>query len=181
VGAESGSDRVLAAMEKGVRVAQIREAARRAHEAGLQVGLFLQFGYPGEGLEEIAATRRLLRECAPDEIGISVSYPLPGTRFHERVKGQLGAPHWWTGTWMMLGPSTRFYRSLYRGQGSPGRALRQLRACKEPPVPPPVLVFRVPPRCRLASRIAASSSRGAGAGARLRRGGPARAAVGCRG
>jgi anaerobic magnesium-protoporphyrin IX monomethyl ester cyclase len=136
VGAESGSDRVLAAMEKGVRVEQIREATRRAHEAGLQVGFFLQFGYPGEGLEEIAATRRLLRECAPDEIGISVSYPLPGTRFHERVKGQLGAKRNWVDSddmdMMYSGPfDTRFYRSLYRvvqKEFARDRALRQLRA-----------------------------------------------------
>jgi anaerobic magnesium-protoporphyrin IX monomethyl ester cyclase len=136
VGAESGSERVLEAMEKGVRVTQIREAAARAHAAGLQVGFFLQFGYPGEGLEDIAATRRLLRECAPDEIGISVSYPLPGTRFYERVQGQLGAKRNWVDSgdleMMYTGPfDTGFYRSLYRvvqKEFARDRALRQVRA-----------------------------------------------------
>jgi radical SAM superfamily enzyme YgiQ (UPF0313 family) len=136
VGAESGSDRVLDAMEKGVRVAQIREAAELAHAAGLQVGFFVQFGYPGEGLEDIAATRRLLRECAPDEIGVSVSYPLPGTRFYERVQGQLGAKRNWVDSddmaMMYSGPfDTRFYRRLYRvvqKEFARDRALRQVRS-----------------------------------------------------
>jgi anaerobic magnesium-protoporphyrin IX monomethyl ester cyclase len=136
MGAESGSDAVLRAMEKGVRVAQIREAAERAHATGLEVGFFLQFGYPGEGLDDVAATRRLVRECAPDEIGISVSYPLPGTRFYERVKSHLGAKQNWVDSgdmdMMYAGPfDSAFYRSLYRvvqKEFARDRALRQLRS-----------------------------------------------------
>jgi len=136
IGAESGSQRILDAMEKGTRVEQIREAARRLREAGVGVGFFLQFGYPGEGLEEVAATRRLLRECAPDEIGVSVSYPLPGTRFFERVKGQLGSKRNWVDSddmdMMYAGPfDTRFYRSLHvvvRKEFARDRAVRELRA-----------------------------------------------------
>jgi len=135
VGAESGSDRVLAAMEKGIRADQIRQASARAREAGLQVGFFLQFGYPGEDLPDIAATLRLVRECAPDEIGISVSYPLPGTRFYERVKDRLGAKRNWVDSedmdMMYRGPfDTRFYRSLYRvaqKEFARDRGLRRLR------------------------------------------------------
>jgi len=138
VGAESGSQRVLDAMEKGTRVEQIRDVARRLHEAGMEVGFFLQFGYPGEGPEDIAATRRLLHECAPDEIGISVSYPLPGTRFYERVKDQLGGKRNWVHSddmdMMYSGPfDTRFYRSLYvvvQKEFARDRALRQLRALR---------------------------------------------------
>jgi anaerobic magnesium-protoporphyrin IX monomethyl ester cyclase len=136
VGAESGSQRVLDAMEKGTRVEQVREATLRLRQAGIQVGFFLQFGYPGEGLDEIAATRRLVRECAPDEIGISVSYPLPGTRFHERVKEQLGEKRNWLDSadmeMMYRGPfDTRFYRSLYvvvQKEFARDLALRRLRA-----------------------------------------------------
>jgi anaerobic magnesium-protoporphyrin IX monomethyl ester cyclase len=119
IGAESGSQRILDAMEKGTRVEQIRESARRLHAAGIRCGFFLQFGYPGEGVDDIAATRRLVRDCAPDDIGISVAYPLPGTRFHDRVVAELGERRNWmdSGDLAMLyrGPfSTRHYRRLHR-------------------------------------------------------------------
>ena len=95
VGAESGSQRTLDAMEKGTRVEQIFDATRRLHEAGIEVGFFLQFGYPGETREDIEKTRQMVRDCRPDDIGISVSYPLPGTPFYERVKAQLGDKQNW--------------------------------------------------------------------------------------
>jgi anaerobic magnesium-protoporphyrin IX monomethyl ester cyclase len=96
IGAESGSDRVLASMDKDGTVEDIREATRRAHERGIRIGWFLQLGYPGETADDVRATRDLAREMAPDEVGISVSYPLPGTPFHDRVKDQLTATNWQT-------------------------------------------------------------------------------------
>ncbi|HET7809221.1 MAG TPA: radical SAM protein [Steroidobacteraceae bacterium] len=95
IGAESGSQKILDAMNKGTRVAQIHEARRMLGEGGIRVGYFLQLGYLGEELEDILATRRLVEESRPDDVGVSVSYPLPGTKFHEAVKSQLGAKtHW---------------------------------------------------------------------------------------
>ena len=119
VGAESGSQKILDAMEKGTRVEQIREAALRLHQAGLEVGFFLQFGYPGETREDIEKTIELVRECRPDDIGISVAYPLPGTPFYERVREQLGAQRHWKDSddlaMMFRGPyPTPFYRRLHR-------------------------------------------------------------------
>jgi anaerobic magnesium-protoporphyrin IX monomethyl ester cyclase len=96
IGAESGSQRVLDAMEKGVRVEQIESATATLRAAGIQVGFFLQFGYPGEQFEDIEATLAMVRRLAPDDIGVSVSYPLPGTPFYERVKAQLGTKQHWT-------------------------------------------------------------------------------------
>jgi anaerobic magnesium-protoporphyrin IX monomethyl ester cyclase len=89
LGAESGAQSVLDAMDKGITPDETRAAVSRLRQQGIRIGLFLQFGYPGEGWPEIQATRALLRELAPDDVGISVSYPLPGTVFHERVKDQL--------------------------------------------------------------------------------------------
>ena len=96
VGAESGSQRILDAMEKGTTVAQIREASRALRENGIRTGFFLQFGYPGETRADIDLTLRMLRECRPDDIGISVSYPLPGTPFYESVRRSLGGKKNWT-------------------------------------------------------------------------------------
>ena len=118
MGAESGSQRILDAMDKGTTVEQIVEAARLLRGAGIRVGLFLQFGYLGEEAADIAATRRLVRAARPDDIGVSVSYPLPGTPFHERVRAELGERRNWLDSadlaMLYHGPySTRFYRRLH--------------------------------------------------------------------
>jgi len=118
LGAESGSQKILNAMEKGTTVAQIYEAARWLHESDVQVGFFLQFGYPGETRADIEKTLQMVRDCRPDDVGMSVSYPLPGTRFHESVKAQLGNKQNWTDSadlaMMYQGPFvTEFYRQLH--------------------------------------------------------------------
>jgi anaerobic magnesium-protoporphyrin IX monomethyl ester cyclase len=95
MGAESGSQKVLDAMEKGLRVDDIRAASRLLKAEGIKVGFFLQFGYPGETWDDIEATLQLTRELDPSDIGVSVSYPLPGTRFYERVQQQLGVKQNW--------------------------------------------------------------------------------------
>lgn len=119
MGAESGSQKILDAMEKGTTVAQIRSAAERLHRHGIRVGFFLQFGYSGEERGDIEQTLQMVRDGDPDEIGISVSYPLPGTRFYESVKAQLGEKRNWVDSddLAMLYRATyapEFYRVLYR-------------------------------------------------------------------
>ena len=95
IGAESGSQRVLDRMEKGTRVDKLIDARRRLGRHGIRVGFFIQLGYLGEELSDLLATRELIARAAPDDIGVSVSYPLPGTRFYEQVKAQLGGKtHW---------------------------------------------------------------------------------------
>ncbi len=132
IGAESGSQRVLDAMEKGTRVEQIAAATAWLREQGIEVGFFLQFGYPGETLEDIEATRAMVRRCRPDDIGVSVSYPLPGTRFYERVKAQLGAKQNWVDSSdlaMMYRASyvPEFYRALHHLVHAEFRAARAWR------------------------------------------------------
>src|SRR5690606_19905641 len=62
---------------------------------GIKVGFFIQLGYLQEELSDILATRGLLEAARPDDVGVSVAYPLPGTKFHELVKEQLGPKtHW---------------------------------------------------------------------------------------
>lgn len=89
IGAESGSQRVLDEMNKGTTVAELHTARTRLGAAGIRVGFFIQLGYLGEELSDILATRRLVETAAPDDVGVSVAYPLPGTRFYELVKAQL--------------------------------------------------------------------------------------------
>jgi anaerobic magnesium-protoporphyrin IX monomethyl ester cyclase len=92
---DGGSQRVLDAMNKGTTVAEILIARERFKAVGIRVGFFIQLGYMDEELGDILATRELLDAARPDEIGVSVSYPLPGTKFYELVKAQLGRKtHW---------------------------------------------------------------------------------------
>jgi anaerobic magnesium-protoporphyrin IX monomethyl ester cyclase len=95
LGAESGSQRILDAMRKGLRVGDLVAARELLAVEGIRVGFFIQLGYPGEALADLLATRELIESAAPDEIGVSVAYPLPGTAFFEHVKAELGAKtHW---------------------------------------------------------------------------------------
>ncbi len=96
LGAESGSQRVLDAMDKGTRVDDIFAARARLRNAGIRASFFVQFGYPGETWHDIEATLDMIAAADPDDIGVSVSYPLPGTRFHDQVRTQLGAKLNWT-------------------------------------------------------------------------------------
>jgi anaerobic magnesium-protoporphyrin IX monomethyl ester cyclase len=95
MGAESGSQKILDAMDKGIRVEQIFQARENLRNHGIRVGLFLQFGYPGEMWDDIRKTIEMVRRAQPDAIGVSVSYPLPGTRFYDLVSLQLGVKKNW--------------------------------------------------------------------------------------
>lgn len=108
LGAESGSQRVLDAMNKGIRVAEIHGARARLAAAGIRVGFFIQLGYLGEELTDILATRELIETARPDDVGVSVAYPLPGTKFHDLVREQLGEKTHWqaSGELAMMFPGT---------------------------------------------------------------------------
>jgi radical SAM superfamily enzyme YgiQ (UPF0313 family) len=96
MGVESGSQTVLNAMDKGLRLPSVRVARRLLKEAGIRACYFLQFGYPGETWTELQETIAFVRETRPDDVGISFSYPLPGTVFYEHVQEQLGQKRNWT-------------------------------------------------------------------------------------
>lgn len=118
LGAESGSQAILNAMEKGTSIEQIYDAAASLKAAGVGVAFFLQFGYPSETREDIEKTLQMIRDCQPNDVGMSVSYPLPGTKFYERVKLELGTQQNWADSadlaMMYRGPfTTAFYRQLH--------------------------------------------------------------------
>jgi radical SAM superfamily enzyme YgiQ (UPF0313 family) len=104
-------------MDKGLRVESVAVARDLLRKHGIRACYFLQFGFPGEELKEIEATIDLVRSTKPDDIGVSVSYPLPNTAFYERVGEQLGAKRNWdhSGDLSMMfhsAYSTNFYRAL---------------------------------------------------------------------
>ncbi len=118
MGAESGSQKVLDAMDKGTTVQQIYGATKLLKKHGAKVCLFLQYGYLGENASDIALTLKMVKDLLPHDIGISISYPLPGTGFYNKVKEQLKEKQNWTDSddLAMLYSSTfspKFYKYLY--------------------------------------------------------------------
>jgi radical SAM superfamily enzyme YgiQ (UPF0313 family) len=117
MGVESGSQRVLDAMEKELRVEEVVAASEHLKSEGIRTCYFLQLGYPGEEWKDIQKTIALVRQTRPDDVGISFSYPLPNTRFYQRVKEQLGTKQNWSDSEdlcvMFKGTYTdRFYRAI---------------------------------------------------------------------
>lgn len=119
LGVESGSQKILDAMQKDETIDTIRTANRLLKKNGVEVGFFLQFGYTGEDYQDIRATLRLVRECLPEHIGISVSYPLKDTPFYEKVVSMMGEKKNWRDSGdlelMFTGRyDPQFYRALHR-------------------------------------------------------------------
>jgi anaerobic magnesium-protoporphyrin IX monomethyl ester cyclase len=98
IGVESGSQRILDAMDKGTTVDEVRFATRALKNRGVRACWFLQLGYRSETWEDLVLTRDLVRREWPDDIGVSVSYPLPGTKFYDLVRSELGSRENWQDT-----------------------------------------------------------------------------------
>lgn len=98
-GAESGSQKVLDAMDKGIKVPQIYRAAELCKRLGIETYFFMMVGYPGEAWEDLLLSVRLLRETLPETFSTTIAYPLPGTKFYEQVRDRLMFDSEWNPNW----------------------------------------------------------------------------------
>ena len=119
IGAESGSQKILDAMDKGTNIGQIYKTTKLLKEKSVRIAFFIQFGYLNETKEDISKTIQMIKELIPDNIGVSVSYPLPGTKFYDKVKDNLIAKANWTDSddlaMMFQGTfNSKFYKKLHR-------------------------------------------------------------------
>jgi anaerobic magnesium-protoporphyrin IX monomethyl ester cyclase len=89
IGSESGSQRILDAMERGVRVEQVQSSIDLCKSNGIQTGMFLMWGYEGEELADIEATIEHVKRSDPDIFLTTVSYPIKGTPYFERISSSL--------------------------------------------------------------------------------------------
>lgn len=95
IGSESGSQKVLDAMERGVSVEQVRWAAAAARRHGIQVGMFLMWGYEGETVDDIEATVEHVKQTNPDVFFTTVAYPIKNTKYWDDVADRVALPgHW---------------------------------------------------------------------------------------
>jgi len=89
IGSESGSQRILDAMDRGVKIEQVQEAVRMSRERGIQSGMFLMWGYEGEEMEDIEATINHVSKSSPDIFLTTVSYPIKGTPYYKKIADRL--------------------------------------------------------------------------------------------
>lgn len=89
IGSESGSQRILDAMDRGVKVEQVQSAVDLCKSNGIQTGMFLMWGYEGEELPDIEATIDHVKRSDPDIFLTTVSYPIKGTPYYQRVADSL--------------------------------------------------------------------------------------------
>ncbi len=114
IGAESGSQRVIDAMDRRVQVEQVREMIRAARGAGLQAGTFIMVGYPGETEDDLKETIRHLKDADPDLYTITVAYPIKGTPLYAEVEDRfIGQLPWESSTDRMIDFKRTFSRKYY--------------------------------------------------------------------
>jgi len=123
-GAESGSQAVLDAMNKGTAVEQIDRAAELCRRLDIATYFYMMVGYPGETWSDLKRSLRLLRRTRPDEFSTTIAYPLPGTPFYDEVRDHLTFEGERTPDWTHTAEnrvlfkrgrfSTLFYRQVIR-------------------------------------------------------------------
>ena len=95
IGSESGSQRILDAMERGVTAEQVQWATRAAQRHGIQVGMFLMWGYEGETLEDMEATVEHVKKTNPDVFFTTVAYPIKNTGYFDDAASRVIATKSW--------------------------------------------------------------------------------------
>jgi anaerobic magnesium-protoporphyrin IX monomethyl ester cyclase len=89
IGSESGSQRILDSMDRGVKIEQVQQAVAMSRERGIESGMFLMWGYEGEELDDIEATIKHVSVSKPDIFFTTVSYPIKGTPYYKKISDRL--------------------------------------------------------------------------------------------
>lgn len=99
IGAESGSQRIIDAMDRRVEAKQVQEMTIRTRQLGIETGTFIMLGYPGETEADIYLTLDHLKQANPDFFTITVAYPIRGTGLFEDIKDKItNEPNWFSST-----------------------------------------------------------------------------------
>jgi radical SAM superfamily enzyme YgiQ (UPF0313 family) len=96
IGSESGSQRILDAMERGVKIEQVQGAVEQCRARGIQTGMFLMWGYEGEEMPDIEATIEYVKRSRPDIFFTTVAYPIKGTPYYDQARDRLAPSGVWT-------------------------------------------------------------------------------------
>ncbi len=118
IGAESGSQQVLDAMQRRTSASRVVEMVRLLQDNGIEAGLFIMLGYAGEKREDVEATLRFLKNASPDRFLTTVAYPIKGTAFFDELGDRI-VPNgsWETGADRDLGVEGRYPDRFYDHAG----------------------------------------------------------------
>jgi len=83
IGIESGSERVLGIIQKGISIDLIQRAANKLNKSGIFWGAYFMMGLPIETEEDMKATYTLMKRINPPHAGIFLYTPYPSTRLFE--------------------------------------------------------------------------------------------------
>ena len=121
IGAESGSQRIIDAMDRRVTVERVQEMILLCKKRGIETGTFIMIGYPGETEQDIIETIEHLKACQPDHYTITTAYPITGTPLFNEVQERLTVqPEWSSSTDRDLDFERTYPKCYYR------HALRRL-------------------------------------------------------
>jgi len=141
IGSESGSQRLLDSMDRGVKVEQVQRAIEMSRARNIQSGMFLMWGYEGEEMEDIEATVSHVRKSMPDIFFTTVSYPIKGTPYYQQVQSKLVQLKSWAQTSdREIKIAGRHSRTYYAHADKLLRDEVQLARLKDEPAVDPVLL-----------------------------------------
>lgn len=95
IGAESGSQTIIDAMDRRVDVRMVRDNIINAKKAGMEAGTFIMLGYPGETKEDIRKTILHLQLSQPDHYTVTLAYPINGTPLYNEVNASIAPEKSW--------------------------------------------------------------------------------------
>jgi radical SAM superfamily enzyme YgiQ (UPF0313 family) len=114
IGAESGSQKIIDAMSRRVKIEQVQQMIQLSRHYGLQAGTFIMLGYPGETQQDIADTLHHLKTSNPDLYTLTVAYPIKGTPLYTETESRFIAPlPWETSTDRQIDFTRTYSRRYY--------------------------------------------------------------------
>ena len=96
VGAESGSQRVLDAMNRRTKAPRVAEVVQQLQRYGIEAGMFIMLGYDGEEIVDLEETVDLLKQANPNQFLTTVAYPIKNTPYYNEVKDRVIPLKQWT-------------------------------------------------------------------------------------
>ena len=94
-GSESGSQRVLDAMQRKVQVEDVQRKTHMLQAAGIETGMFIMLGYENETIDDLKATVEHLKISNPEVFLTTVAYPIKGTPYYAEVESRILAGKTW--------------------------------------------------------------------------------------
>lgn len=115
IGAESGSQKIIDAMDRRVDVNVVRDQLIATRVAGIETGTFIMVGYPGETYHDIMLTAKYLEDALPNQFTITKSYPIKGTDLYTEIESKITEkPEWQTSTDRDIDFKRRYSDRFYR-------------------------------------------------------------------